>query len=60
MKIAFFEIEPWEKDYLAEKLKKHKILFFEDELNEENINEVKDFDIVSIFIDSKINKKLLI
>ena len=59
MKIAFFDIEPWEKDSLAKEFKKHEVLFFEDELNEGNIGEVKDFDIVSVFMNCDIMKKTL-
>ena len=58
-KIAFFEIEEWEKPYLKEKLKGHKLYFFDDVLNENNVNKAKDLDIISIFIYSKINKKIL-
>jgi len=59
MKIAFFEIEDWEKDYLKEKLKKHDLFFSEDVLDNKKINLVKDADIISIFIYSKIDKKIL-
>ncbi|MDO8740776.1 MAG: hydroxyacid dehydrogenase [Candidatus Woesearchaeota archaeon] len=58
MKIAFFEMEDWEKEYIKKKLKGN-ILFFNDELNEKNINQVKDFDILSVFIYSKINSNTL-
>ena len=59
MKIAFFEIEDWEEDYLKNKLKNQKLLFFKDELNEKTVNPVKNFDIICIFIYSKINKNIL-
>ncbi|MBI2128852.1 hydroxyacid dehydrogenase [Candidatus Woesearchaeota archaeon] len=58
MKIAFFEMEDWEKEYIKKKLKGN-ILFFNDESNEKNIGKVKDFDILSVFIYSKINKGML-
>jgi|TARA_Y100000310_G_scaffold14096_1_gene14315 D-lactate dehydrogenase len=59
MKIAFFEIEQWEKKHLEEKFRKHNLLFFDKELSEKNIEKVKDFDIVSIFVGSEINNKLV-
>ena len=59
MKIAFFEIEKWEEEYLKEKLKKHELIFLKDELNEKTANSVKDIDIVSVFIYSKVNKEIL-
>ncbi|MDP6600071.1 MAG: hydroxyacid dehydrogenase [Candidatus Woesearchaeota archaeon] len=55
LKIAFFETEEWEKPYLKEKLKGYNILFFNDTINKVNINKIKDVDIVSIFIYSKLN-----
>ncbi len=59
MKIAFFEVEEWEETYLKEKLKKHDLIFFKDELNKKTIENIKDVDIVSVFIYSKINKQIL-
>lgn len=56
MKIAFFEIKDWEKNYIKKRLKGNKLVFFEDVLNENNLKSVKDFSIVSIFIYSKIKK----
>jgi len=58
MKIAFFEIEDWEKDYLKEKLKNYNLVFFKEILNEKMTELVKDVDILSIFIYSKINKNI--
>jgi len=60
MKIAFFEMnEEWEKDYIKKNLKSHKLYFFSGELNEKNLNSVKDFDIISVFIYSNINKNII-
>ena len=58
-KIAFFEIEDWEKPYLNEKLRGHKLYFFDNALTENNVNKIKDADILSVFIYSNINKKIL-
>ncbi len=59
MKIAFFEVEDWEENYLKEELKGNQLSFFKDVLNEKNIETVKDADIISVFIYSKVNKDLL-
>lgn len=59
MKIAFFELEGWEKDYLKEKLKNHELNFFEEELNDSNMTQVKDFDIISPFIYSIMKKDVI-
>ncbi len=56
MKIAFFEIKDWERNYIKKRLKGHKLVFFKDPLNKDNLKSVKDFSIVSIFIYSKIKR----
>jgi len=59
MKIAFFEIQGWEKRFLKKELKDHKIEFIKENLSEENVSKFKDFDAISVFIYSNITKKLL-
>ncbi len=60
MKIAFFEMnEEWEREYIKKNLKNHKLSFFDGELNKKNVGDVKDFDIISIFIYSNITKDLI-
>jgi len=60
MKIAFFEMnEEWEREYMKKNLKNYTLSFFDGELNEKNIDQVKDFDIISIFIYSNINENLI-
>jgi D-lactate dehydrogenase len=58
-KIAFFEIEDWEKDYLKEKLKDQELIFSKDVLDRKTADSAKDAYIISIFIYSRINKKIL-
>ena len=59
MKIVFFETEDWEKDYLKNKLKNHNLIFSKDILDKKTVDSVKDADILSVFIYSKINKEIL-
>lgn len=59
MKIAFFEIKGWEKKYLQSSLKGHKLSFYKEPLTENNMSLAKNADVVSVFIYSKINKKVL-
>ncbi|MBU0958331.1 MAG: hydroxyacid dehydrogenase [Nanoarchaeota archaeon] len=59
MRIGFFELEDWEEAYLKEKLKKHDLIFFKDELNKKTVENIRDVDVVSVFIYSKINKQIL-
>lgn len=59
MKIAFFEIQGWEKRYLKKALKGHEVRFFKEELSAENADEVKAFDAVSVFIYSQVGGAVL-
>lgn len=59
MKIAFFEIEKWEEEYIKKKLANHRLLFFEKELTEKKVNDLKDCDVICIFIYSSITKEIL-
>lgn len=58
-KIAFFEIEDWEKNFFEKQLKNQNLFFSEEKLSEENFEQVKDADILCVFIGSKVNKKIL-
>ncbi len=59
MKIAFFEIEEHEKDYLKNQLKDAEASFFAEKLDSKNVNAAKDCQIISVFIDSQITKEVL-
>jgi D-lactate dehydrogenase len=58
MRTAFFEIDAWEKGYIKKRLR-HKTSFFEHELTETTAREAKNCEIISVFIYSRINKKVL-
>ena len=58
-KIAFFETEEWEKPYFRAKLKGYDVAFFNHPIDEDSAAEAKDFDVISVFIYSKITKKVL-
>ena len=59
MKIAFFEVQDWEESFLREGFANHEVKLLKHELDEKSVNEVRDFDIVSIFIYSKLTGDLL-
>lgn len=59
MKIAFFEIEGWQKDYLEKKLSGNELSFFAEPLSLDNINSATDYPIISPFIYSQIRKDVL-
>ena len=59
VKIAFFEIEEWEKDYLTQKLQGHELTFSEHPLTQETLELAKDAEVISVFIYSEAQKELL-
>lgn len=59
MNIYFFEIEPWQKDYIQKKISGHKLFFSDSVLNKTNLNLAKPAEILSPFIYSKINKEII-
>ena len=59
MRIAFFEVEDWEEEYLKGKLNSHQLKFSNEKLSLENAAQIKDFDALSVFIYSKIDEQII-
>ncbi len=59
MKIAFFEIKNWEKKFLKRKLRNISVEFYPFALDESNVNIAKNFNIISVFIYSRMDKKVI-
>jgi len=59
LKIAFFEVESWETDYLKSQLKGFDLMFFENKLTSQNLKKISNIDILSPFIYSAIDKKTI-
>jgi D-lactate dehydrogenase len=59
MKIAFFEVQDWEELFLKEGFRSHEVKLLKETLDKKKVDEVKDFDIISIFIYSKLSEELL-
>ena len=62
-KIVFFGTEPWEEEYLAVRLKKQGVKkglkFFEKPLSKRSLRQIKEAEILSVFIYSKIDEQIL-
>ncbi|MBI2559130.1 hydroxyacid dehydrogenase [Candidatus Woesearchaeota archaeon] len=58
-KIAFFELEPWEKEHFIKNLKNCEMQFIDEYLNESNAIQIKDADAIGIFVYSVVNKEVL-
>jgi len=59
VKIAFFELEDWEKGYIAERVHNQDIRYYDVPVAQAPLEEIKDVDIITCFIYSKLNKELL-
>jgi D-lactate dehydrogenase len=58
MKIAFFEIEDWEKSRVSEKFGKD-VYLDEEKLDENKLPKENDFEIISVFVGSQVTEKVL-
>ncbi|MEW6226941.1 MAG: hydroxyacid dehydrogenase [Bacillota bacterium] len=59
MKIAFFEVEKWEKDRFRARLREVETVFFGDTVQEVDLGEIKDAEALCVFIYSRITKDVL-
>lgn len=59
MKIAFFEIEDWEKPYIDQKLRVHEITYSAEHLTEQDLPSLKETECLSVFIYSQLTKEIL-
>lgn len=59
MKIAFFEIQGWEKSHIKKTLKDHEVTFSDAPLTPEIADQYKDYNAISVFIYSDLSKKTL-
>ncbi len=59
LKIAFFEVEDWEKEHIKRELKGLDIEFFGEHLDSSNVGKAKDADAVAVFIYSQITPEIL-
>lgn len=59
LKIAFFEIESWEKDYLKERLRGFDLSFFPEKLTEKDLKKISEVNILSPFIYSRVSGKII-
>ncbi len=58
MKIAFFEIKPEEREFFKKHLKDYELFFYKETANE-IVTKPMDFEIISVFIHSRVDKNLL-
>jgi D-lactate dehydrogenase len=59
VKIVFFEVEDWEKDYINSAFEGNQPVLTEEKLEDSNVVNYQDAEIISIFIYSTITKDIL-
>lgn len=59
MKVAWFDAEDWEKEYLEGKTEGMKVEFFDESLTAENVDKLEGFDAVTVFVDSQVDEEVL-
>lgn len=59
MKIGFVLLEGWEKRIVKSRLRGNSLVFLDEPLSLNNVGKLKDLEVLSIFIDAKIDQKLL-
>jgi D-lactate dehydrogenase len=58
-KIVFYGIKSWEQKYLTDILRGHKLSFYEECLSEDKLPNITDAEILSVFVDSPVSKKII-
>ena len=58
-RIAFFELEEWEMDYLKSALPDVELKLFSDKLVIDNVKDIHDCDALGVFIYSKVSKEII-
>lgn len=59
MKVAWFDAEEWEKDYLEEKDHGLEIDFYNDPVNSYGADKLAEYDALSVFVSSDVDEKVL-
>jgi D-lactate dehydrogenase len=59
LKLGFFEVQEWEAPLLQQKLTGNEVKFNKETLTEANVESVKDFDAISVFIYSKLDSTMI-
>ncbi len=59
LKIGFFETKNWEKEYLEKHLSENELFFSEEKISFDNLPAEKNLEVVSPFLTSKIDSKVL-
>jgi D-lactate dehydrogenase len=59
MKIAFFELEGWESEVITSRLTGHDLILSEQKIDPLSIPAERDFEILSVFVNSRLTREVL-
>lgn len=59
MKVAWFDTEEWEKEFLKERNPGFEIDFYEEPLNQENVDKAAGYKAVSVFVSSDVDEQVI-
>src|SRR3989344_2778060 len=59
MRTAFFEIEDWEEKIIRDQLPNENVFLSSDKVTSLRLPDTRDFEILSVFVDSRIDKTVL-
>ncbi|MAF80165.1 hydroxyacid dehydrogenase [bacterium] len=59
MNISFFSFEGWEEAHLKKNFSSHELKFVKSPLTLKNAKDAKDAEVISVFVDSKMDKAML-
>lgn len=59
MKIAIFDLQPHEKSMFDKLSPKHKLTYFKQTINEIDLEKIKDADVISVFVSSKVTADII-
>lgn len=59
MKVAWFDTEEWERQYLKDKTQDIEVSFFEESLTAETVEKAEGFDAVTVFVNSELDSEVI-
>lgn len=59
MKVAWFDTEQWERDYLEDKDLGFEVDFYDNSLTTENKEKADDYNAVAVFVSSQLNREVI-
>ena len=59
MKIIFFEATKEDQEFFKKLLSASDVIYFEEKLSKENVDQAKDVEVLSVFVNSEVNKDII-